>query len=423
MSPRSVLEIDLSAVEQNLGAIRAMVGQACTIGAIVKANAYGLGAARLVAPMQRAGVGRFIVFAPEEARSLIQVGADRPILILMPVSGWRLGGDLEQALRRGQVELVVHSRAQLEALSTLARRRGCHLPVHLELDTGMSRGGVGVEEGRDLLHTIARSDVVSLRGVLTHFAAAESDPRETDRQAGTLDDFIDHHADLMPKACLVHTANSFAMLRDAAHHRCMVRVGLTWAGYGPEWMEHWDRSGPSRPLRPVLTWRSGISHVRQIEAGVTVGYGCQWTARRPSRIGVVPVGYADGYPASLGATDGDRSRAVVRISTTGSEEAVYAPVVGAVNMDQITVDLTEVPARILQAAIVEIVTPEPKAPNHLPSLARLAGTIPHVLMSQLHPRLARSYVTADYEPHVEIKSGSIKAVTGRAPEPATTSGT
>jgi alanine racemase len=164
-------------------------------------------------------------------------------------------------------------------------------------------------------------------------------------------------------------------------------------------------------LRPIVAWKSRIVQVKTIESGTPVGYGSKWRAKRKTILGLVPVGYADGYPTSLGLRD-DRER------TSGGTVAVfdrapassghehggllgYAPVVGAINMDQISIDLTDVLARRsgatntaseMTGAIVEIISPDPKAPNHLPTLASLAGIIPHELLTGLSQRITRQYV-------------------------------
>ncbi|MCZ6811761.1 MAG: hypothetical protein O7D97_07115, partial [Planctomycetota bacterium] len=206
----------------------------------------------------------------------------------------------------------------------------------------------------------------------------------------------------LPPDCLIHVANTFATLRHRRYHKSMVRVGQAWAGFGPEWMSDGAFGRQAAALRPVVSWRSRIVHVKTIGRGTPVGYGSTWTAKRRSRIGLVPVGYADGYSTGLGSTDTNPKPACVGVvmdPPPAKGAAVrFVPVVGQVNMDQITIDLTELipsgggdSAQIGPGTTVELISPDPAAPNHLPALAKAAGTIPHELLCRLNPRIKRVY--------------------------------
>jgi alanine racemase len=296
--------------------------------------------------------------------------------------------------------------------------------VHLEIDTGMSRGGCGVLEAPEVLERIAACRRLKIGGVFTHFASAEADLEFTNRQLKVFERFLSEHGHRLGPECHIHAANSFATLRHARFHKSMVRIGLAWAGYGAEWMSGDELLKDADALRPAVSWRSRLVQTKRIESGTPVGYGSRWTARRPTTLGLVPVGYADGYPICLGARDDAPRGAVVAIferANDGSEHGGligYAPVVGAVNMDQISIDLTDVMARrgggpgdIGVGTIVELITPDTKAPNHLPSIARLAGTIPHEILTRMSARIRRQYIApvaaAD---HVPVPPRGSKAV-------------
>ncbi|MHC5023531.1 MAG: alanine racemase [Planctomycetota bacterium] len=400
MLDASVLEINLSAVVRNLHTIRRMVGRHCALCPIVKADAYGLGAAKVAPALVEAGADLLAVYTPAQAAELLESGLRIAVLVMMPTRDLRPRGSLAAALDAGQVHLALHDAPQLDDLAALARRLASPLPVHLEVDTGMSRGGCPLDDAPALIRRLHEDPRLLLAGLFTHFARAEHDDPYTDRQMSIFNRLLESERDLIGPDCLVHAANSFALLRDARYHKSMVRFGLAWAGYGPEWMTGERRIDAAAPLEPVLAWSSRVVHVRTIPAGTTVGYGATWTARRRSRVGLVPVGYADGLPMGLGSTDAEPRPAVVgvRLDDESGPCRHHVPIIGAVNMDQVTIDLTDVPlprddARASGLGLhVELISTDRQAPNHLPTLARAAGTIPHEMLCRLNPRIPRRHV-------------------------------
>ncbi len=172
----------------------------------------------------------------------------------------------------------------------------------------------------------------------------------------------------------------------------MVRVGLALFGYGPTEFadpEEFEFAEEAARLTPAVRWLSRIVQIKRIETGAPVGYGSTWRAPRPTRLGLVPVGYADGYPVALS------NRAKVGVVTASASRA-FAPVVGRVSMDQLMIDLTDLPeqeARI--GSTVEVIGADPAAPNHLPTLAAQASMIAHELLLRLSARLPRQYLAVE----------------------------
>jgi alanine racemase len=262
-----------------------------------------------------------------------------------------------------------------------------------------------------------------LAGVFTHFASADANLEFTNRQLATFDRLLTEQAEHIPADCRVHAANSFAALRHPRFHKSMVRIGLAWAGYGVEWMQGGEVIAEAENLRPIVTWKSRLVQIKKVKEGVSVGYGSRWTARRPTTLGLVPVGYADGYPIGLGSRDDNPKGACVAVMDRASDGLEhggvlgYAPLVGSVNMDQISIDLTDVVSRsgkglnVGVGSIVELISPDIKAPNHLPVLAEMAQTIPHEMLTRLNPRIKRQYVApvGPTTEHVEVvKAGRQK---------------
>jgi alanine racemase len=412
----SVIEVNLTALDHNMQALRRMVGPACGLCPIVKADAYGLGGPRVGKRLAFAGAQMLAVYTPEQAAELLNAAIGCPILVLMPVREIARVDEIYRGLTSDKVHLTVHDAGHVADLIAITERYGMSIKVHLEIDTGMSRGGCGVHEAPAVLERIAACRRLTIAGVFTHFANAEADIEFTNRQLKIFERFLSEHGHRLGPECHIHAANSFATLRHARFHKSMVRIGLAWAGYGAEWMAGDELLKGAADLRPIVAWRSRVVQSKHIETGTPVGYGSRWSAKRPTTLGLVPVGYADGYPMNLGARDDAPRGAVVAVferarAGDGHEHGGligYAPVVGAVNMDQISIDLTDLIARrggaddIGVGTIVELITPDAKAPNHLPNLARLAGTIPHEILTRMSARIRRQYIApvtaADHVP-------------------------
>lgn len=398
MGDTSIIEIDLAALDHNLRQLRSLVGASCGICPVLKADAYGFGMLRIARRLERSGCECMAVFAPSEGAMLLDAGIRTPVLVLKPVHNL---AELESCLpwlSTGWVHLTLHSRDQLDRFAGLGVDFAQALPVHLEIDTGMSRGGCGPQEGGALLEMVSKSNQLRLAGIFTHFACADSDPVFTRLQMDAFERFLNEHRTAIDPDCVIHVANSFATLRDTRYHRSMVRVGLAWAGYGKEWMNGPTDSIQDIELQPVLRWTSEIVLIKTIEKGASVGYGATWTAPRPTVLGIVPVGYADGYPfrPDRMTTGKDVAKVGVMTESVAINKPAYAPVVGAVSMDLTTIDLTDVvsefgPHEVKPGTVVELISNDPHSPNHLPSLARSAGVIPHEVLCGLNPRIRRVY--------------------------------
>lgn len=423
MRDTSVIEVNLSAIDRNLRALRSFVGPECGLCPIIKADAYGLGGGRIARRLAAGGADLLAVYSPEQAAAVTRSAVGSPILVLMPLHDLARTDELYRPLVLGQLHLVLHDADQLAALASLGERFGAIIPVHLEIDTGMSRGGTASAEVPGLLRRLASTRWLRLAGIFTHFSDARSDEARTDAQLAVFDALIAAEARHIPPTCVQHVASTYSLLRHRRFHRAMVRFGLAWCGYGPELLD----SGQPRvttALEPAVTWSSRLVQVKTIEAGTSVGYGSLWTARRRSVIGLIPVGYSDGFPLARPGATGSAQVAVIpttprdaeRVPGATSQERPssdarrFVPVIGAVNMDQISVDLTDVMDAGTAAAApvgssqpsghrgvigvgtrVELISPDPAAPNHLPRVAAAAGTIPHELLCRLSPSIRRVY--------------------------------
>ncbi|MEX2544543.1 MAG: alanine racemase [Phycisphaeraceae bacterium] len=388
-STLSWVEIDLARIERNLAAVRRLVGPRVRVCAAVKKDAYGLGAAAIATRLAQAGCDMLAVYSTDEAARLLEAGIDAtPLLVLMPVWHIEPTGPLAEAARGRRLHLSMHEPAQVAALRAAARQLDAVLPVHVFLDTGMSRSGLEPARLGEVLERIERCPELRLAGVYSHLATADDDGDFAREQLRRYDATVGNLGlRISDFGCGRHIANTCGLLRDRAFHLDMVRPGLGLLGYGAESLVGDPCLEPGFAFEPAMRWLSRVVHVRQYEAGEGVGYGLTHRLDRRSVLGVVPVGYGDGYPLALS------SRGVVRVEVDG--QLVPAPVLGRVNMDQITVDLTDVAARrgpdaILRGARVELVSPDPAAPNALHRLAALAGSHCYEMLCRL--RVPRAYI-------------------------------
>jgi alanine racemase len=417
MRDTSVVEIDLAAIGHNMAVLRRIVGPDCLICPVVKADAYGLGAVRVARMLLHAGASMLAVYTRDEVAEIFGAALGGPVLVLMPVRSIDRADEVYRGLVCGRLHLSVHDLEHLEDLVRMAERFAVSIPLHLEIDTGLSRGGCPLDDVPRVLERIAAHPRLVLAGIYTHFAAADTDPDLTDVQDERFETLLREHAALIPSDCLVHVANTGAALGRHAYHKSMIRVGQAWAGYGPETIRHDRVLEEAWELRPAVSWSSEIIQLKRIERRAKVGYGAAWTARRPSLLGLVPVGYADGYPSALGRPDRDRRPPVnvsVVFDTADGPQRVDAPVVGRVSMDQITIDLTDVetsaPGRdgLRVGVPVELITPHRDATNHLVRLAEAAGEPPYEMLCRLNPRIRRVYHQA--RPVVEVVPAAREAV-------------
>ena len=302
----------------------------------------------------------------------------------------------------------MHGPRHLDRLEGLALRTSRALPVHVEIDTGMTRGGTAPRHAASLIDRILSAPHLRLAGVMTQFADAAHDPAWCVRQMQRFDAVIGALTRPLPRDVLLHAANSWATARDASLHRSMVRVGQAWAGYLAGRDAGAPKDDASLELRPSVRWLSRVIHVHDVEAGRRVGYGGLWTATRPSRIALVPVGYGDGYPKALGEPAGHAARKqhvdrtmVGIMAKSGDTLAGFAPVVGAVNMDQITIDITDFP-NVGVGNLIEVIGNEHDHPNALTTLASRANTSHYEMLCRLGPRLPRLAAHHNASPDIEV---------------------
>ncbi len=326
--------IDLRALQHNYGVASARAAGAKLI-AVVKADAYGHGAVPVARALAAAGCPRLATLSVAEAMELRSGDVALPILVLGGVND----ADEAEAALAARTIPVAHRFEHLEWLGEAANRRRTPLPVQVEIDTAMSRGGVSREDAVELLVAVDQHPHLFLDGTFTHFARAdEADLEPTREQLRCFHEIIASARARGVAPGSLHAANSAGVLAhealgEAARGLTDARPGLMLYGANPA--PHCDAD-----LRPVMTLRTCIALVRRISDGTAVGYGATYRAKRERRIATLPIGYADGVPWS----SGNRGSVLLR--------GRRLPIVGRVSMDYITVDLGEDPAEIGDEVIV-----------------------------------------------------------------------
>ncbi|MHC4294916.1 MAG: alanine racemase [Planctomycetota bacterium] len=368
-------EISASAVRANLELLRGLLAPGTALCAVVKADCYGLGLEGLLGVICEQADSLAVV-TPQEAIALRRLGYEREILMLFSPCGFADGKELDEALGEliaSRVTLTLMNSAEVAGVAAAAGKVGTDAEVHVMIDTGMGRGGVPEKQAPELIETVRATDGLKLTGLCTHFATAdESDKDFARRQLSSFLAVTD--ATGGRTGLTLHAANSAALIDLPETHLDMVRPGIAVYGYQPS-----DQMHTKLPLKPALRLWSRLMQVKDAPAGSRCGYGLAHTFEKDSRIGLVPVGYADGYFRSLS------NAATMRI------DGIDVPVRGRVSMDQTIIDLTEVP-EVRVGDVVEIITPDPAAPNSVENLARLAGTIPYEIITTLGTRVKRVLV-------------------------------
>ena len=375
MSRPTYAEIDLAAIRHNLRVLRSRLGPGVRVLGVVKADGYGHGAEQVAQALVRPGGGgdpgidMLGVAIVEEGVALRVAGVGVPILVM----GLAPADELAAALAY-RLTLTVDGPATAEPIARLAARRGVRMPVHLKVDTGMNRLGVRAEEAVEAARALAASPHLDLEGLYTHLACADvPDGGTTDRQLAAFRAVVEALAAEGIRPRLLHAANSSALLGRPDSHFNLVRPGLALYGVRP---------GGARgevDLRPALALKSRVVALKRVRPGEGVSYSHRWRAQRESLVGVVPVGYADGYPWALS------ERASVRVAGR------LAPVVGAVCMDMTMVDLTDVPGAGPGAEVTLIET-DPQSPLSAAALAEQAGTIPYEILTGIGKRVPRRHI-------------------------------
>jgi alanine racemase len=362
------VEVDLDRFLANLQAVRALIGPGREILLVAKADAYGHGAREMAAAAESVGVTQLGVATLHEGVQLRMAGCRLPIVALSPL----LPAEIEDAVANG-IDPTVCDDAFAEELSRAAVRAGRPVRFHVEVDTGMGRVGVREEFVEEFLARVTALPGLRLASLYSHFPDADAEDLGFARdQVKRLNALLERLAARGLRPPRVHASNSAGTVNLPEARFDWVRVGLVAYGVHPP---H-DAAQP--PVNPVMSLRSRLVQVRELPVGATVSYARTFTTTRPTRIGVVPVGYGHGYSWLLS----NRGQMLLK--------GRRVPIVGRVTMDLTMVDVTDVPGVAVGDEVV-LFGEQDGASIPVEEFAAWSETLAYEVMCTLGKRVPRLY--------------------------------
>lgn len=358
---RSWAEIDLSALRRNLKVVRGKLGAKPDILAVIKANAYGHG----IVPVARALAGGVRIFGVAgflEAQEVLSAGTGCEIMLLSPC----LPAERKEAVAKNFI-VTVSSEGEAAAFASHGRTR-----INFKVDTGMGRVGAWWESALDEIRQITQMPGIQFHSISTHLPSPDEDVEFTKTQLAHFTNLAQIYRKLVPHA-KIHSLNSAGILRFPEYAADIVRAGLVLYGISPILELQGEFS-------PVLSWKTRVALVKDLPAGTGISYGRTLITKRSTRIAVLAVGYADGFPRQVSGND---ASVIIR--------GAKCPILGRVTMDQVVADITNVPM-VTEGDEVVILGRQDNEEILATELAAKAGTIAWDILSGLKSRVARFYL-------------------------------
>ena len=375
-------DIDLDAVQFNFDQMSKNIPQGTKIMAVVKTDAYGHGAVPLASFMEPCEkLWGFATATVDEAVELRQAGIKKPILIL----GYTFP-ECYTHIVKNEIRQTIFTLDMAKALSNEAVRQNKKAYIHIKLDTGMGRIGYqNAKEAAADAEKISKLPMLEIEGVFTHFANADASSQEnTLRQLEKFDEMIEAMEAVGVTFSLKHCANSAGIIELTERKFDLVRAGIISYGLWPSDEVKKDVV----QLKPILSLKSHVVYVKEVGPGCAVSYGSTWVAEEKRKIATIPIGYGDGYPRSLS------NKGYVLIK--GSK----APIVGRVCMDQMMVDVTDIPEEIRVGDRVTLIGQDGDLTITAEEIGDLSGRFNYELVCDLGNRIPRIY----------YKDGEIKEI-------------
>jgi alanine racemase len=369
------VEIDLARLRRNLQLIRRDLPRGVRMMAIVKDEAYGHGALDVARIALEEGAWGFGLSTLEEAMALREAGIAAPLLLL----GERQEDELSWCVEH-DLTVCLNEANTARALARAAAARGKRVPVHVKINTGMSRYGVRWDEALPLIEQVCEEKFLLLDGVMTHFAQSdETDKTFANLQVSRFDEVLRGLAERGIRVKYRHLCNSGGFLDLPHAHRDLVRIGILMYGIFPSTV---CRRIPG--IEPVMSVKARVASIQNLRAGEVVGYGMRYTAPAPRRIAVLPIGYGDGFP---------------RVRNLGAAliHGKRAPLVGGIAMDALMVDVTDIPeAQVWDEAVVMGRQGGEEITVH--EMAKLKNSVSYDVLTGWRLRLRRQCVNGDAKP-------------------------
>ena len=368
---RAWIEIDLNKLADNIRQIKSILSPNTELMAVVKADAYGHGAVKVAQTALQNGATWLAVATITEGIELRQAGITVPILILGAINATE---EIE-AVIYWQLEPTIGNSQQALNFSNVLATHKTVLPVHLKLDTGMSRLGTNWENGLNFVKFVQKLPQLKISSVYSHLATAD-DPNTTfmKLQNQRFQQVIQELKGQNIKPSLLHIANSAATMTDRNYHYDLVRVGLAIYGLYPS-----PHLNQTIALKPILQVKAKITQVKTVKAGTGVSYGHKFIAQRDTKIAIVGIGYADGVPRNLS----NHLQVIIRDKLVSQ--------IGAITMDQIIIDVDQIP-NIQPGEIVTLIGNNDSQSISADDWAKTLNTISWEILCGFKHRLPRIYL-------------------------------
>lgn len=370
---RGYVAIDLDAICFNMDQMKQKINPDTKVLGVIKTDGYGHGAVPIAQVLEnREEIWGYATATPEEAYRLIDSGVVKNILIL----GYTFPYCYDRLVQE-QIRPAVFREDMLSALSRAATRQQTSLPIHIKVDTGMSRIGIRPDDtGLAFVKKALETPGIIVEGIFTHFARAdESDKTSARKQLHLFQSFCQRiETELGTRIPLQHCSNSAGILEMKDANMDLVRAGISLYGLWPS--EEIDRTRIS--LKPALSWYSHISYLKDIQPGDCISYGGTYQTSKSMRIATIPIGYGDGYPRSLS------NQGYVLI---GGKKA---PIVGRVCMDQFMVDVTNISV-VQEGDMVTLLGTDVSEEITMETLGKLSGRFNYELACDIGRRMPRVY--------------------------------
>ena len=362
-------EINLEALRFNLNSITSHLSDGVKMMTVVKADAYGHGVKQIARCLQSEGVEDFGVAIAEEGQTLREAGIEGNILVF----GGCYPGQ-EDLFFSNSLVPTIYDLSTLKNLSTLAQLKGKQIPYHLKVDTGMGRLGIGPDDIKIFLEKARIYEGMKLKGVFSHLSSAdEVDLTYTRKQVSMFEKVLSESELLNNDSVVRHVANSAGALLHKGHWFDMVRAGLSLYGINP------GNVKTPVDLQPVMSFKTRVGFVKQVPENTALGYNRTFKTKKTSLIATLPVGYADGLNRLLS----NRGQVIIN--------GKYVPIVGAVAMDSILVDVSEVP-EVNSGDEVVIIGEQENLKISAWDVANWSNTIPYEVLCGVTSRVPRFYI-------------------------------
>ncbi len=366
-------QINLLNLAFNFVSVKNFIDRPIKYMAVIKADAYGHCAVECAKTLESIGIDWFGVALPEEGLELRSADITKPILCLG--SFWK---EQVEMILQNELTPVIYQIKIAEQLNEYAKKLGIKAKAHIKIDTGMGRIGIRFDEVESFSDKLLEFQNIEFEGIMTHFASADNFDEQdfTNLQIARFEQAVEIFERKGFNFLYKDLANSPASLAFPQSYGDMVRLGGILFGLGDDVLPNWIEKPE---LKPVLSLRSKIAHIKHIKKGETLGYGRTFRAERDSIIATIPIGYQDGYRRALS----NRGKVIINGS--------FAPVVGRISMDWTLVDVTDISNPKIGDDVI-LIGEQNQLKITAEDLAKLTDTISYEITCGINKRVARKYV-------------------------------